>query len=588
MTDQFTRSKLARGTKLLLEHVYTPLSSIASALSNAIIRPTSVRDSDQTFRVNLCVPQLSGSHMFYDATGFANYPTIYEGTRQWAFPIVIPPPQQIFSTAGVIDQNTPVLYLDEVMVSFDQRAEPGVIVAGRSASAEGLITLGVAKAVNLKVSIVEKTMLCMEDTAGFDPDREVFSGELTQARLFEDVFRSNPYAWINLNRQVHPYKTLMAVVDCEGLRRGATDNPDNYLTLPSFTLSLKFRMAPIARDQAVDDIQNMPSEHGGGKTLDSISISTPASDSVIEAGGPNGIDTEATKLDQRLLKRLWGGYTFQGDVSGVDHFLQDAGYEVIAVPMWANNGVSGYVRAFDMDEVANAGAAPSTGICQDERLIPLPYPMTIHHVIGVFNYMGNDRDIAGPGNNGGRKPSSATMNHKIGVGLMHGVRGSSMTFQQIAYLDVLPSTLPNFTVDRIRTNQRQTLTDKTLLTYTHDIVQVPLVQDGGTTGVGYNNLAGAAITQGAPFWTSKGTNAVDQRSTAGNYLNVSGNPATQGAEQYLVARWALEDPNGLSNQGGGAAANYNEVYAGIGGNWLFVVGKKHIAGGREPRMTAGR
>ena len=193
MTDQFTRSKLARGTKLLLEHVYTPLTNIATALSSAAIRSKSVRDGDHTFRVNLCVPQLSGSHMFYDATGYANYPSTYEGTRQWAFPVVIPPPQEVFDTAGTINQNTPVLFLDEVMVSFDQRAEPGAIVAGRSASAEGLIALKVAKALNLKVSIVEKTMLCMEDSAGFDPDREVFSGELDQSGFVNDVLRTNPY-----------------------------------------------------------------------------------------------------------------------------------------------------------------------------------------------------------------------------------------------------------------------------------------------------------------------------------------------------------------------------------------------------------
>lgn len=591
MTEQFTRSKLSRGVKLLLEHVYTPMSSIATALSNAGIRSKSVRDGQLTFRVNLCVPQLSGNHMFYDQSGYANYPAIDEGTRQWAFPFPLPPPQEVFNQAGVIDQNTPVLFLEEVMVSFDQRAEPAAVVAANSQNNETLISHEAAKPLEVKIAIVEKTMLCMQSTAGFDPDHELFSGTITPPTLLNDVQRNNPYAFINLNRQVHPYKTLMAVVDCEALRRGYSsakygDNDAEYLTLPSFNLSLKFRMDPIRRDVSADDVQNMPTAHDGAKTNDSISISTPASDSLIEADGANGVDTEAVKLDQRLMSRLWGGYTYQGDVSGVDHLLTDAGYEVIAIPMWANNGVQGYVRAFDIADVANAGAAPSTGVPQDERIIPLPYPMTIHNVIGVFNYMGNNWDVAL--GNGGRKPSSATMHHRIGLGLMHGVRGSSMLFQQIAYLDVTPATIANYTIDRIRTNQRQTLTDPTTLEYTHDVVQVPVVVDGATTGTGYKNLAGAAITQGPPFWASKGTNAVEARSTAGDFAGVSGAPATEGAEQFLVARWQLEDINGLSNQGGGAAANYNEVYAGIGGNWLFVIGKKHIAGGREPRMTAGR
>jgi hypothetical protein len=114
-----------------------------------------------------------------------------------------------------------------------------------------------------------------------------------------------------------------------------------------------------------------------------------------------------------------------------------------------------------------------------------------------------------------------------------------------------------------------------------DLFAIPLVQDGGTMGNGY-------VPTGTPMWASKGDSNVETRSTAGNYLNVSGNPPTGGAEQYLMVRWELEDANGLSSFGGGAAANFNEMYAGIGGNWVFIIGKKCVAGGREPVMSAGR
>ena len=75
--------------------------------------------------------------------------------------------------------------------------------------------------------------------------------------------------------------------------------------------------------------------------------------------------------------------------------------------------------------------------------------------------------------------------------------------------------------------------------------------------------------------------------TSENRSQVDGvDPATKGAEQYLVVRQSFQDPNGLN--GTGAPLTDNEVYAGVGGNWLYLIGKKTVVGGRDPKMTAGR
>ena len=574
--SQFTRRKLTRGVKLLKEHIYTPLSGIASALSSSSIESSSVRDDDMTFRVNLWFPQINGEQMYYDNAGWAAYASP-DGTRQWAVPFVLPPPQDLFDNSGLIDGNTPTLFLDEVMVSFDQRAEPAAVV-GEAGGSIGKISHLAATELNIKVTILEKTMQFFNSQVSEYPDGELFSGVLTKAALTGASYRTNPFAWSNLNRQVHPYKTLIAVIDCEGLRKGFGLNKSYYLTLPSFNMSMKFRHKPLLRDMAASNIQNMPS-HGGEQTADTVSITTPAANSTIEADGTGGVDAEAGVLDERLLKRLWAGYTAQGNVSGVDHINKDAGFEVIAVPMWSNNGNNGVVNAFGIDDVANAGVAPSTGKPIDERIIPLPYPMVIHHVMGVWNYCANPT-LTGV-TQGGRRPTSATMHARIGVGLIAGMQADTWAAQQVAYLDVTPATLSTYRVDQISLNQRQELTDRTVLDTMFDLFAIPLVQDGGTMGNGY-------VPTGTPMWASKGDSNVETRSTAGNYLNVSGNPPTGGAEQYLMVRWELEDANGLSSFGGGAAANFNEMYAGIGGNWVFIIGKKCVAGGREPVMSAGR
>jgi hypothetical protein len=586
--SQFFRSKLSRGVKLLTEHAFTPMTTIATALSAADIEPESVRDGDSTFRVNLWFPNIDGRHMYYDKTSPATYDTTTGiGTRQWCVPFVIPPPQELFNPLGTVTATTPTLFLDEVMVSFDQRAEPSALAAcntGKPGHFEHLAS----QSMNVRVSILEKTMLTMNANVTNFPDSEVFSGLLTAAALTgankeESAFRINPYAWEGLNKQIHPYKTLVAVIDCEGLRDGFELNTLEYLCLPSFNMSMKFRHKMFRRDVIGDNVQNMPTSHNGAKTTDSIAITTPASDTVIEADAAGGIDNEAAKLDTRLLKRLWAGYTAQGNVSGLDHLKMDAGFEVIAIPMWSNNGSDGIVRAFDVHAVANAGAAPSTGKITDERVIPLPYPIVVHHVIGVWNYCANGNELAAPGDNAGRRPGSATLSAKIGVSLITGMQADTFAATDVAYLNLTVANRATYIIDSIESSEKQTLTDKTQADHQmFDMFQIPMVQDGATTGQGY-----LGITTGAPLWASKGDSGVEARSNAGSYLNVSQAPPTGGAEQYLMCRWQFEDTVGLSSTGG-APANEQEVYAGIGGNWVFVIGKKCVAGGREPLMSSGR
>ena len=585
--SQFTRKKLSRGVKLLLEHVYTPMQSVATALSNAAIQPTSIRESDTSFRVSFWVPQLSGYHM-YANTSSANW-TVEDGYA-FAFPFAIPQPQQLLSSTATIDENTVRYRLQEMSVSFDQRAEPAAICDSHNTVNEGDISHSAVSKYNIKLSLVEKTMLSYNSQAGHDPDREVFSATLDPVGFAGRFLRLNPFLFTDLNKDVHPYKTLMLCVEVDGLHPDAlpVSSTDFWLSLPSFMCTMRFDCERIARDTSANSVQNMPS-HDGATSTSPFTISTPNANDTITADAVDGVSSVAALFDGRLMNKLFTGYTKQGSTSSYEFMSKDSGLEVIAVPLWSNFSERGRLTSGTIDSAANGGAAPTPGPVVDERWIPINYPFVIHHCILAVNYGSPASTAQGTSPHlptvAGQKPTSGTYSSTVGVALFTGQQSDESAFQQVAYLNYDVSNVADHTIDRIRHSPGSLMTS---FDHTFDLVQVPLVQDGGATGTGLKNLAGTQIAQGNPFFVAKGASILttSNRSTAGTYAGGSQPPATKGAEQYIVVRQSFQDPNGLN--GTGAPGTDNEVYAGVGGNWLYLIGKKTVVGGRDPKMTAGR
>lgn len=584
--SQFTRKKLSRGVKLLIEHIFDPATAIATALSSSNIETQSIRDDKTSFRVTISIPQLSGYHMFQwkPAAPYADA----DGTRPFCFPFAIPQPQETFQATGKMDSRTVGFSLDEVSVSFDQAGENSAICAFGNAAGyeEGNHSHNDARHLDIKLAIVEKTMKGVDTTAGYDPDREVFSGLLKAESFSGQFLRLNPFVFPKLNKSLHPYKSLMLCVDCDGLRppSGQADATNHYLTLPAFTVSMKFRCDRVARDTSGDNVQNLPA-HLGNATNDSVIVSPPGANNPIEADNSGGVDNETAILDAKLQGRLWSGYTKQGDVSGVDHFAKDSGLEVIAVPLWSNFGERGRMNGTTAPDAVWKGIAPYDGPICDERWIPIGYPFTIHHCILALNYSSGRGGGSAFPLIGGMKPASPTYISKLGVAMVSGFHADHMAYQQVAYLGYTAATLQNHTIDQIRHNQRQSLTG---FDYVCDMVQVPLVNPGGVPGVGYNNILGAAIAQGPPVFVGKGasTRTTEGRSQIGDYLGVAGDPTTAGGEQYLCVRQSFEDSAGLGATN--PAVGDNDTYVGVGGHMLYIIGKKTVVGGREPAMTAGR
>ena len=114
---------------------------------------------------------------------------------------------------------------------------------------------------------------------------------------------------------------------------------------------------------------------------------------------------------------------------GASNILDDASYEIIAVPMWGNGwyveGLGGAAVTPPSDNnlpyLPYVGASPFAGTTCDRRIIPLRYPMVIHHVLAFRNFTG------------GIRPTQATLTNSVGVGIATGNRADSYNNREVAY-----------------------------------------------------------------------------------------------------------------------------------------------------------
>ena len=151
-----TRTRLARGTKLLTQHVHVPLASIASEINAATVDIDQMQQKFGTFRINLNFPGIG-------STG----PFMYQ--NPFSVPFCLPPLQDEFNVSVVDGKNewettlsSPQVFLDEVSIGFDQGDAPvariGEILTGTGVINPAINTADYSnvQAYALTVSLVEK------------------------------------------------------------------------------------------------------------------------------------------------------------------------------------------------------------------------------------------------------------------------------------------------------------------------------------------------------------------------------------------------------------------------------------------------
>ena len=503
--SNITRKKLTRGVLLGTEHVHETLDTVA----NTAIPAERVKVTMAPFRVNFNFPLLSGP----GAT-----------INPLCVPFTLPPLQQSFPVgASSASRNVPQILLDEVSFSFDSRSEKGAIRVNAALTSD----TDIVKSCSVDISILEKKV----STSQLQFESEIISMHIPGLQLTGSATeRFNPAYLDQINRSLDPHKMYILRIEAKDLHSITGDD----VVMPNINVSLKFRSKLNTHYGA--GTQNAPAMQG---SLASHSVTTPVPGADIKASDIGGIQTEMNVVDAMFMDKIKGGLSKDGEYDAAYNLSDDAAYEVIAVPLFqCPVPIKG----------SNATTLPhydwfGTYGAFDRRIIPLHYPVVIHHVIAVANYNAITTAVV---------PSVATFKHHVGVGLGRGIRSDVFTYQGVADAEWSPS-------DGSYANRIDKCGEgpSSFFSQVFETINVPLVGSGGT---GYK-------AAGTPVYAGR-TQTV--RTDIGGSA-----PATGGLEQFIEVRWLMKDTGSTALSGA-----TNDVYVGAGGHWVYLICEKRLAGQR--------
>lgn len=544
----FTRKQLTRGTRLVRQAILEPLQAIATALGTGTLGTANMATPMAPFRVTLHVPAI-------DAELFLAWTR--PGDTSLCIPFCIPPLQEDFLTSGVLGSNAPVPVLDEFQFSFDQRDEACTITdrSNNAVADAGRIDWDApAETYDCKVALLEHRQWYFDTAQPYAPDREVFSVEVPGLATLSRINRVNPFVLSGLQRVMNPYRTYMVSLEMPNLYAGLNAGH----ALPALTLSFRFRSPLVRSDRSC---QNLPTFTTG---FGSYTLTNPAIGAIIADPPING---NAKVLDNALRDRLAGGFGLDGVPPVREQLQEEAAYTVMAIPMWANFGS----RRCTSDPVTLL-AQLGPGNCNsdnyfDQVQIPISRPFFLHHAFAMVNRCGPrtvtlQTSVA---------PLSDTFLHEVGIGLVTGIKGDELAYQQLAEISVNRNTKTAVTVDRLNPSPNQQMTTG-FEPWCWDVLALPLLGAGSPqAGVGY-------YAQGQPIFCGRTSQSGQPRTNINNLV-----PGTKGLETYLEFRWKIYDPLGLAFTGAvppGASVTQEDTFVGYGGHWIILVGK-------TPVTTAG-
>jgi hypothetical protein len=541
------RKRVARGAKVVKQHLESSVGAVAAALSSAAFEPQDLAESKGVTRLNLHIPAI-------DSGFFATYAaSSQDGNLRLAIPFCFPQFQQQFRSDGLPRPGDPDLVLDAISMSFDQRGEAVAICdQNEGVGAEGKMAFDAVGQLGLTVALLSKPQQFFQPTAGFVPNTEVVSFELPAESFSGPYLRQSPFVLSGIGQTISNYRTYMLVLSVPDLA-GARN-----VALPSFTISLRLLSIKAARDQgSASTIQNIPSPWVGDRVTKATSQTAIAGDDPVTQAN---LHTNIENVDKTFRRRLEGGYMQEGVPPVWDEINADSCYEVIAVPMWGNFGSLRRVLALSagLQELPFGGANPVTSPTCDRRIVGLHFPFVLHHTVICANY----QSPIGPGvAAAGLLPASATMHNSVGVGLLQGKEGDDFGYQQLAYASWTPATKANIKIDyaKAHPNTLTTASDHDL-----ELLQCSLVGSGGS---GY-------YAQGRPIFCGR------TKAGAASRVNVGGAASSVlGRETHIEVRWEMKDAAaGLAGTTHGGAIPDQTVFAGFGGHWVLLCGKKGVVG----------
>lgn len=583
MSNDYEVTPFARGVKLTRQHATTALTEVTADLVNVQVEFTKERLG--VSQVLFEIPWSGGGMV--ESHGIVAF-----------LPWTMPPFQQQFDRATL----TPPFYrvhLNEVSLSFDQRAEPAAIAQVEAINQDGKLTAADMTRYNMVLRLFERKTpsltTAFADTISAD---ELLRIDISGVEAFgtgadgQSVDRLNPIVVTDLDVPINPFAVYFWRLDCPGLFIATAIPPlatTNLLALPSLALACIFVSPLHVHDQVSDfsapGIQNMPTVHNGVPTGLTVPVLTPAANAVI-----TGTDIQDLQhgFDVALRQRLASGYG--GDFGALGNPMQaadvpprsalrlDAHYSMIVVPMWGGQ----FRGSLQAQDVPNAGLPYLTGApwqlpTMDRRMVHVPEGFVLHHAFAVWNGYSppapNSFAVAPARTAAGQWPTSITYENVVGIGLVAGMKADQMNTQEVARVVWTPvggaNPFTNFLVDSFDFRDPAA----GILTPCYRILQIPLVSGALWNGNSW-------YQSGRPFFMGKSNTRTTARTNVGSAPFIYGGatvaPVTAGREAILEIRWSKQDAvvaNGLSNPGQPRA-----VIVGQGGEWVILVGRQSVVG----------
>jgi len=416
----------------------------------------------------------------------------------------------------------------------------------------------------------------------------------------------NPLTITDINKAFSPFKTYVLAIHAPGLHddrdchsssttlstkqdlevewasHSVSDKSfrlNEHLALLSVWVTLNFKMEMDSRDIQNDGdtaVQNMPT-HDGDKTSQGLSDVAPSQGTNITADTASGTSTRIQTIDKVFEDKLVGGYDGFGGTYPFEHLKEDAGYEVITVPLMQGFPGNQLVPAESWSSLAYGTGAGEAYI--DRRIIPLTSPLTLHHATSCLNFLGakvatsvtatsssysppvtvvpsSPRNSSVVTYSDGQFPqvrgTKSLFRYQIGVALVTGHAADNMDYQQLAYVDYDPSIelldtqygSPYLidTVDmRMSALKPGDLAHKK--PFEQALISVPLWA-GAQVGKGFwgNGVPGTRGVQGAPIFMGEafrymGTGLRSDISDDNDRSDALS--AVKGMEQYIEVRMAV-------------------------------------------------
>ena len=544
-----TRKKMARGTKVMRDHLTSATGAVATALSTHAIEGRDLVESGGVCRLNLHVP-LIGS------LAFLQPPDTTPGRQLFAIPFALPQFQETFRADGIAMPSDPWLVLDEVSLSFDQRGEAAAIMDGTIGADSGDLAYDAVQQLGMRVSIAEKRQLFFDANAGLFPQRELVAFDLPAESFSGEFLRLNPAVFSGIGKRVSNYSTFLLIIDAHDLLGTRS------VGLPSFTVSMRFLTPLVSRRQLSEGLltQNIPDPWGGDKVnATTAQVAIAANANITEAN----LQQNIVNVDDAFHARLQSGVLREGVPPPAEQIEQDSCYDIIAVPMWQWGLTAAQV---DLGLAPYAGADPMTDPTCDRRILSLHYGFELHHAIAAVGYQRSAILAASLG----LHPTNTTLVNRVGVALLMGKEGDDFGYQQVALGQWTPaggaSPKAAITIDKIIPRADSLSNPASTEPWDFELLSMALSGAGGT---GY-------FAQGRPIFCGR------THSGGGSRSNINGgNPATNGRETHIEVRWQFSDPtDGLASDvlPATGTADPLTVYAGTGGHWVLLCGKKFAAG----------